>query len=297
MELKIGTRGSRLALAQTRWVARRLEEARPGLVCREAVIRTTGDKILDKPLAEIGSKGLFVAQIEEALLEGKIDLAVHSMKDLPAQPTPGLCFCRTLPRADRRDVLVLRQGLSQLPRRPRLATGSARRARQLAGLWPGCEVVGIRGNLDTRLAKLDDGQADGLILAAAGLARLGLEGRVSRYLTEEELLPAPAQGALAVQLRRKDEELLALLDSLSEEDTHREVLAERAFLAGVGGGCHLPAGASAHIQGDTLTLSALLGRAEGGPLCRLTLTGPARDPEALGRQAACRLLARLAKED
>ena len=297
MKLRIGTRGSRLALAQTNWVIDRLRAHRPDIECEVQIIHTTGDKILDKPLAEIGDKGLFVRQIEQALLDGEIDLAVHSMKDMPTAPVEGLCFSQVWPRADRRDALVLRQpgAVEDLPQGARLATGSKRRVGQLLQLRPDFVTEGIRGNLDTRLRKMEEQQLDGLVLAAAGLQRLGLGDRISRYFSDEEVLPAPAQGALALEVRSDNAELLTILNDLCDPKADREVRAERAFLAAVDGSCQIPVGASAHWEGNSLTLHALLGNAEADRLVRCTLVGSPEAPEKLGQRAADLLRAKLAK--
>lgn len=297
MKLRIGTRGSRLALAQTQWVVDRLLRAYPEIECETVVITTKGDRILDRPLWEIGDKGLFVGQIEQRLRDGSIDLAVHSMKDMPSELESGLCFARVWPREDRRDALVLRKAssLEALPSGARIATGSKRRAGQLLRLRSDLDIRDIRGNVETRLRKLESEELDGLILAAAGLVRLGLLDRVTEYFEPEILLPAPAQGALALEVRQRDLPLMALLNALADPQADREVRAERAFLAGVGGSCHIPVGASARQEGGELILDALLGTEDIEPLVRCQVRGPAVDPTLLGQKAAAQLLRCLQK--
>ena len=294
--LKVGTRGSKLAVAQTTDTAVRLHRLAPDSICELVVIRTQGDKVQDKPLDQIGGKGVFVREIEQALLDGSIDFAVHSMKDMPSEPAPGLCFCRTWPREDPRDALILRSASSlwELPEGAVLATGSKRRAVQLLRLRPDLQIVGIRGNVDTRLRKLDEGAADGLVMAAAGLRRLGLEGRITQYLDPEtELVPACAQGALAIEYRQGDAALAELLDALCDQEAHLRTACERAFLAAVGGGCHTPAGAFARFDGEVLVLTAFLASQDGERSARLTLRGAREEALTLARQAARELCARI----
>lgn len=297
--IRLGTRGSQLALAQTRHVAQRLQKALPGCSCEIVVIRTKGDAVQDKALHEIGGKGIFVQEIEEQILSGQVDVGVHSMKDMPAAPAEGLAFSRTWPREDPRDVLVLRRAasLAELPAGTVLATGSKRRAFQLNRLRPDLQVTGIRGNVDTRLRKMEEGAADGLVMAAAGLRRLGLAGRITQYLDpESELVPACGQGALALEYRADRAELAALLDSLSSPEDHRLACAERAFLAAVEGGCHIPVGAYCRREGDGLLLTALLGTEDGARLERAVLRGGTEEGEALARRAAALLREKLGKE-
>ena len=304
MKLVLGSRGSKLALAQTQWVADRLCAARPELECEIRVIRTKGDRVTDKPLDQIGDKGLFVGEIEAELLRGTVDIGVHSMKDMPTALPAGLCFARTWPREDARDVLVLRAGLhgsslDDLPAGACVATGSKRRAALLKSLRPDLRVAGIRGNIDTRLRKLDDPAEglDALVLAAAGLHRLGLTERLSAYLAPAGVVPACAQGALALELRRDDTDLLALLNSLCSPGDDAAVAAERAFLAAAGGSCHLPVGAYAVPCPGGLRLTGLLGRADGPALALDALEGPADDPGRLGRSLALHLNALLAEQE
>lgn len=296
MKIRLGTRGSKLALTQTESVAQRLRDRNPGLACELTVIHTTGDKVQDKALDQIGGKGVFVREIEQELLGGGIDLAVHSMKDMPSEPAPGLCFCRTLPREDPRDALILRgaSSLWELPQGAVIATGSKRRAYQLLQLRPDLHITGIRGNVDTRLRKLDEGAADGLVMAAAGLKRLGLAHRITQFFDPEtELVPACAQGALAVEYREGDGVIGPLLDALCDSEAHLRTVCERSFLAAVGGGCHTPAGAYARLDAGEIVLTAFLASEDGSACGRLTLRGAQEEAEALARQAALELRGRI----
>ena len=282
----IGSRGSPLALWQARWVAAQL----PG--AEIAVIKTTGDKITDVPLAQVGgTKGLFIKEIEEALVEGRIDLAVHSLKDVPAQIDPRLIIAAIPAREDPRDALVGRS-LPELPKGARVGTSSLRRAAQLRHLRGDLQVEELRGNVDTRLRKLDEGRYDAIVLAAAGLSRLGLEGRIAERLDPEVMCPAIGQGALAIETRAGDGETRKLLAPLDDPSARAETTAERALLAALGGGCQLPLGGSARLAGDRLRLTAVVASPDGAELVRVTLGGPASDPAELGRRAAEDLLRR-----
>ena len=282
----IGSRGSPLALWQARWVAAQL----PG--AEIAVIKTTGDKITDVPLAQVGgTKGLFIKEIEEALVEGRIDLAVHSLKDVPAQIDPRLIIAAIPAREDPRDALVGRS-LSELPKGARVGTSSLRRAAQLRHLRGDLQLEELRGNVDTRLRKLDEGRYDAIVLAAAGLSRLGLEGRIAERLDPEVMCPAIGQGALAIETRAGDGETRKLLAPLDDPAARAETTAERALLAALGGGCQLPLGGSARLAGDRLRLTAVVASPDGAELVRVTLGGPASDPAELGRRAAEDLLRR-----
>jgi hydroxymethylbilane synthase len=287
--IRIGTRGSALALTQTEWVKRRLEEHDPGLRVEIIRIKTSGDRFLTGPVP-LG-KGIFVKEIEEALLEKKIDLAVHSMKDLPTETTPGLTIAAAPEREDTRDVLVARApgGLKDLPRGARVGTGSLRRRAQLLHQRPDLSIEPIRGNVDTRLKKMDAGEIDGLIMAAAGLRRLGLSERINEYLAPEICLPAPAQGALALQTRENDS-AVDTVAFLSHAPTMLEVTAERALLERLGGGCQLPIGARAWIEGDTLKLAAMVADPDGRKVLRQEHAGPRKSAERLGIELADRLL-------
>lgn len=219
MEYRIGTRGSKLALTQAEYVCGRLTEAFPEDTFEIQVIKTKGDVILDKPLHEIGDKGVFVKEIEEKLLAGEIQIAVHSMKDMPSSPAPGLMFTKAWKREDPRDVLILREkkSLQELPQGAVIGTGSKRREFQLKRLRPDLRVVGIRGNVDTRIRKMEEEKLDGILLAAAGLRRLGMEDRITQYLEPEEMISAPAQGILALEICEGEQKLLKMLNRLSDE--------------------------------------------------------------------------------
>lgn len=245
MEYRIGTRGSKLALAQAEYVCGRLAEAFPEDAFEIQVIKTRGDVILDKPLHEIGDKGVFVKEIEEKLLSGEIQIAVHSMKDMPSSLAPGLVFTKAWKREDPRDVLILREkkSLSELPRGAVIGTGSKRREFQLKRLRPDLRVVGIRGNVDTRIRKMREEKLDGILLAAAGLHRLGMEDSISQYLEPEEMISAPAQGILALEIREGELKLLEMINRLGDEETDAAAKAERGFLQRMGGSCHIPVGA------------------------------------------------------
>jgi len=287
----IGTRGSALALAQTEWVKRALEQRYPELRVEIVRIKTSGDRFLTSPIPAIG-KGIFVKEIEEALLVKKIDLAVHSMKDLPTAATAGLVIAAAPEREDARDALVSRAGggIDDLPPGARIGTGSLRRRAQLLHHRPDLAVVPIRGNVDTRLKKMDQGEVDGLLMAAAGLKRLGLAERIGECLAPEICLPAPAQGALALQTRANDP-AVDLVAFLNHARTMLEATAERALLERLGGGCQLPIGARAWVEGDKLKLAAVVADPDGRKLLREEREGAADAAERLGTELAECLLA------
>jgi len=290
--IRIGTRGSALALAQTDWVKRKLEERYPELRVEVIVIKTSGDRFLTAPIAAIPGKGVFVKEIEEALLKEEIDLAVHSMKDLPAETTPGLAIAAIPEREDARDVLVgvAERPLKDLAAGAKIGTGSLRRRAQILHYRRDLSVEPIRGNVDTRLRKLDAGEVDGLVMAAAGLKRLGLEKRVTEYLPEEICLGAVAQGALGLESRR-DDGVIGWVEFLRHRPTMLEVAAERALLARLGGGCQLPVGARARAEGERLRLAGVVADPDGDKLFREESEGAAAEAENLGRALAERLLA------
>lgn len=286
MTIRLGTRGSKLALAQTRLVMEQLKKAYPEYTYEIVVIKTKGDKILDKPLDRIGDKGLFVKEIEEKLLQGQIDLGVHSMKDMPTDLAEGLTFAKTWKREDPRDVLILREAksLKELPKNAVIATGSKRRIAQLRQMREDLIFVGIRGNIDTRLRKMEEEKLDGIVLAAAGLHRLGLKERITEYLDPEQMIPAAAQGALALELRADNIEWKAMVDRLSDPDDHACILTEREFLQAVGGNCQIPVGALCIKNGMLYDFMAAIGENEEESLARIRLQGT--DPILLGRQVA-----------
>jgi len=297
--LRLGTRGSALALVQARTVAALLH-ARTGADCEIVVIRTSGDTMADARLSEIGGKGLFVKEIEEALLAGTIDLAVHSSKDMPALIPDGLEVRATLPREDPRDALVLPAPAESLPfdeavRRlgasPRIGTSSVRRVAQLTALLPHAEFVPFRGNLDTRLRKLDQGDVDAIVLAAAGLRRLEQAGRITALVPADACVPAPGQGIVAVETRVDDAATAALVARINDADALDALHAERAVVAALGGGCQMPIGAHAAIRGDRITLTGVVIAPDGSRAARAAAEGLRSQAAAVGREAASRLLA------
>lgn len=299
-KIRVGTRGSLLARAQTRWVVERLQERFPGQAFEEVVIRTQGDKVRDRALSRIGGKGLFVKELEEALQRGEIDFAVHSLKDLPTSLPGGLMLAAVPEREEAADALVLPlhaapvQGgdrpLPWLAEGARVGTSSLRRQAQLRHLRPDLRLEDIRGNLDTRLRKLDEGQYDALVLAAAGLRRMGWGSRIHCLLPPEVCLPAAGQGALALECRAEDEEIVALLRTLHHEPTAWAVRAERALLEALQGGCQVPLGAWAEVQGDQILLHGMIATVDGRRKLLRCLAGPVGDPEGLGRRVAQELL-------
>jgi len=299
--LRIATRGSKLALWQAEHVRDRLRAQDPQLAVDLVVLSTAGDRTLDRPLAQLGGKGLFVKEIEEALLDGRAEVAVHSMKDLPSEIPDGLIIAAVPEREDVRDALLVRPGLAaraiaDLPTGARLGTSSLRRACQVRASRRDLEVVPLRGNVDTRLRKVQAGEVDAAILATAGLKRLGLDGAIARVLTVEESLPAIGQGALAVEARADDAATRARLARLHHAPTATATAAERAFLARLDGGCRTPLAAHAILDGDRLRIDGLVGRPDGSEILRASIEGAAADAIDLGRRLAERLLARGAAE-
>ena len=258
MKLTFATRPSALARWQTQWVMTALQKIHPDLSCEEIVITTQGDRILDKPLPEIGGKGIFTQELESELLAGTVDCAVHSLKDLPVENPPGLTIGCIPPRAEVRDALISREGFTLATLSPGavVGTSSLRRAAQLRAARPDLRSESLRGNIDTRLRKALAGQYDAIILAGAGLTRLGLQGYVTEWLSLDVMLPAPGQGALAVQCRQEDETTLGLLSALEDRSARRAVTAERAFLHGLGGGCAVPVAAYAE-ENDSFRLPGI----------------------------------------
>ncbi|MCX5819106.1 MAG: hydroxymethylbilane synthase [Deltaproteobacteria bacterium] len=291
--LRIGTRGSALALTQSAWIAVRIRERHPGFVVELVTIRTKGDILQDVPLAQIGGKGVFIKEIEEALLRGDIDMAVHSMKDVPAELPEALEIAVMPLREDPRDVLISRgeTKLDEMPRGARIGTGSLRRGVQLRNRMPGLEIVPLRGNLDTRIRKLETEGLDGVIVAAAGLRRMGWVARVSQFLPVEVMLPAVGQGALGIETRRGDARCRDAVAFLNDSVTFCEVGAERAFLKGLGGGCQLPIAGFAKKSGGEIVLEGLVGSLDGRVVVRDRVTGPAAAFAALGAGLAVRILA------
>ncbi len=298
----IGTRGSKLALWQAEWVASALSMRHPELVIEINKIKTTGDKILDVPLAKVGGKGLFVKEIEESLLAGKSDIAVHSMKDVPSDMPEGLHLKVICKREDPRDALVAPKSdsssgraniktLRDLPERARLGTSSLRRACQIMRLRPDIKIQHLRGNLDTRLRKLDEGQYDAIILASAGLKRLGWANRITEYIDTQDILPAVGQGAIGIESRTSDDFINNLITTLDDPQTSVCVRAERAFLKKLQGGCQVPIAAHARLDGQScLIIEGLVGSIRGDRVIRDNIEGSADMPESLGISLAERLL-------
>jgi hydroxymethylbilane synthase len=295
--LRIGTRGSALALAQANWVKGEIERQWPDVAVSLQMIKTRGDHFVEASLQAIGGKGVFTKEIEEALLKGEIDLAVHSMKDLPTELAPGLAVLAVPEREDARDVLVSRSGarLSELPAGARIGTGSLRRKAQLLHYRSDLSVAAIRGNIDTRLNKLDAGEADALVMAAAGLKRIGQEGRVSEFLSADVCVSAVAQGALALEAR-DDQQLREELEFLNDIPTYLEVEAERGLLRRLGGGCHLPVGGRAQVYGELIEINAIVADPDGTEFYKAELAGMAEKAEALGKELADRLLSQGAQK-
>lgn len=285
--LVIGSRGSQLALWQAHWVKARLEEL--GSECRIEIIHTTGDKITDVALSKVGTKGLFTKEIEEALLSGSIDLAVHSLKDMPTDVPAGLTLAAMPVREDPRDAVVGKR-LAELPQGARIGTSSLRRSAQLRAVRPDLTIENIRGNVDTRLRKLDEGQYDSILLAAAGLRRLGWEDRIAELLEPETMCPAVGQGALTIETRDDGGAAFEICRRLDDEDTRVAVTAERAVLATLGGGCQVPIGAHATTH-NQLALHGVVVSPDGTEIIRANMTGAANDAEHLGRTLGEQLLA------
>ena len=292
--LRIATRKSPLALWQAEYVRDRLLAAHPDLQVELVRMTTQGDKILDSPLAKIGGKGLFVKELEEGLLSGRADLAVHSMKDVPVELPPGLHLAVICEREDPRDAFVSRRykTLDELPQGARVGTSSLRRQCQIKARRPDLEIASLRGNVNTRLAKLDAGDFDAVILAAAGLLRLGFGERITAYLEPEISLPAIGQGAVGIECRSDDPEVNALLSVLDHPETHTRVSAERAMNHRLEGGCQVPIAGHAILDGDTLQLRGLVGDPEDGRVIRGEISGPAAEAQCLGTALADDLLSR-----
>lgn len=290
MQVVIGTRGSKLALIQAQFVQKQLAQAYPGDEFKLKIIKTKGDRVKDRSLAEIGDKGIFVREIEQELLNHSIHMAVHSMKDMPSELPDGLCFANAWKREDPRDVLVLREAdsLQDLKEHAVIGTGSMRRAYQLLALRPDLKIVNIRGNVDTRIAKMHSEAMDGIVLAAAGLVRLNKEKVITQYLTPEQMVPAAAQGQLAIEMRTDATELLKSVNALADADAQRVTVTERLFLKGIGGGCHKPVGVYARILKDKkIELYGFYGSEDGKSLARCQVAG--ETPEAVAEQAVAEI--------
>ena len=296
--IKIGSRASRLALVQADIIIRLLKEKYPQYTYEVVKIQTMGDKILDKTLDKIGGKGLFVKEIQNALIEGDIDLAVHSMKDMPADAPEELVLAAITKREDPRDVLVTRDKVSfnQLPSRAIIGSSSLRRQSQLLSLRGDLDIRSIRGNVETRIKKIDLENMEAVILAAAGLKRLGLEHQIHHYFDVEEFIPAVGQGALGCEVRKKDEELNEMLKEINHQDTYGSVMAERSFLRLLEGGCHVPIGAYGRKEGNELVVSGMVANPDGSKILRERVTGSFNDFEEIGKALGERLLSLGARE-
>jgi hydroxymethylbilane synthase len=296
--IKIGTRGSALALVQANWVKDKLSKQFPDLTIELEIIETKGDKILDVPLANVGGKGLFVKEIEEAVLDGRAHLAVHSIKDVPAEFPEGLGIVAVAEREDFRDVLVSRDGLKldELPSGARIGTSSLRRRAQLLNRRPDLKIESIRGNVETRLSKIVTENLDGVILAAAGLNRLGLAHKITQHLEPGVMLPAIGQGALGLETRMDDKVVLDIISFLDHRDTAVCVKAERAFLERLEGGCHVPIAALGVLKKDRLQLTGLVADPDGRKCLRDRLEAEPEEAEELGKSLAEELLDRGADE-
>jgi hydroxymethylbilane synthase len=299
MKLFFATRPSKLARWQTQWVINALQNIHPTLECEEKVITTQGDKILDKPLPEIGGKGVFTQELESELLNGDVHCAVHSLKDLPVENPAGLTVGCIPARAEVRDALISPDGytLETLPPDASIGTSSLRRAAQILSLRPDLRIQSLRGNVDTRLRKALDGQYDAIILAGAGLTRLGLDSHVAEWLSLDVMLPAPGQGALAIQCRADDEVTIALLSKLEDQATRKAVTAERAFLQGLGGGCAVPVAAFSQVESQTsnvIQLTGLVISEDGKTVVKVTDEG--MDALELGKKLSQQAIAQGADE-
>ncbi|MFD3158653.1 hydroxymethylbilane synthase [Haloimpatiens sp. FM7330] len=292
MRVVVGSRGSKLALAQTNWVISKLKSKNPNVDFELKIIKTKGDKIQHISLDKIGGKGLFVKEIEQQLLDGDIDMAVHSMKDMPAQVPEGLKFSHIPKREEYRDVIVLKEGytcLKDLPKGAKIGTGSKRRKYQILRYRPDLNVVSIRGNIDTRIKKIKEQDLDGVILAAAGINRLNIQETIKNkiyYLSTDIVLPAPAQGALAIEVRENNKEIEAMLKDIQHKETEIQIKAERAFLEAIDGSCHIPVGALCSVKDESIKLDALFGTEDGQALVRKSLSGKAKDARKIGFELA-----------
>ncbi len=305
MKIRIATRRSKLALAQTRWVAHQLCMSNPGLETEEVQIVTEGDRVLDKPLAEIGGKGLFVSEVEAAIADGRADIAVHSMKDVPADLASGMTIACIPKREDPHDVIVSKDGIEidDFPAASRIGTGSLRRGCQLLAHRPDIAIEPIRGNVDTRLRKLDEGLFDGVVLAAAGLRRLNLDDRPLWSIPFPICLPAAGQGALALEGRENDEAVRRVLATLEDTDTRITVEAERALLFRFGGDCHVPIAGFARLGDGRLRVDGMVGKLNGTKIISAgsdiympTNSDPIEAAKALGIEVADNLIAQGARE-
>lgn len=297
-EIVVGTRESALALWQTNWVVEELKKRHPERTFNIVKMKTQGDKILDVALAKIGDKGLFTKELEVGMLEGKIDFAVHSMKDLPTKLPEGLTIGAICQRERPGDVLVSPSGktLAELPHGARIGTSSLRRCAQLLRYRPDFQLEALRGNLNTRMQKLEVQQMDGIVLAAAGLIRLGWQDKITQYIPVDICLPSVGQGSVGIEVRADDDEVIELVKSIEHRESSLAIAAERSLLGKLEGGCQIPIGAYAQVAGDQLQLEAAVFSLDGTKAVRSNISGPAEQAEALGLELANRLLAEGAGE-
>lgn len=291
--LKIGTRGSKLALWQANHVSDLLSTSNPELQIDIQIIKTTGDSVLDSPLSEIGGKGVFVKEIEEALLSENIDIAVHSMKDVPTILPEGLAISAVAKRHDPRDALISNIGLTlaELPEGSRVGTGSLRRGAQILHHFPNLQIISIRGNVDTRIRKLkESGEFDAIVLAVAGLERMGLGEEITEIISPDIMLPAPGQGIVAIESRAGDQETTDILRTINHLETEIAAISERAFLFRLGGDCNVPAGCNARLHDDLISLSGIISSPDGKMLIKEDASGPIEEASQLGEQLADMML-------
>jgi hydroxymethylbilane synthase len=293
MIFRIGTRGSKLALTQSEWVKKEVQTRHPEVRVKLVKIKTKGDKIIDSPLSKIGGKGLFVKEIEDALLKKAVDLAVHSMKDVPAELQEGLTISVYPKREDPRDAFVSThfRTVKDLPQGASVGTSSLRRSAQLLHMRPDLHIVPLRGNVDTRLRKLDSGDPQAIVLATAGLKRLGLSDRITTPLSPEAVLPAIGQGVLGLELRADDEKTRNLISFLNDLETELAARAERAFLKELEGGCQVPLAGYARVERDLMVMDGMVAELDGSKILRQELRGAKDRPEELGIMLARRLIA------
>ncbi len=296
--VRVGTRGSKLALIQAESLTRELEKSDPALACDLVVIKTRGDRILDSPLSNIAGKGLFITELEEALLSREIDLAVHSLKDLPTELPEDLELGAVLKREDARDALVSESGkiLDDISPGEAIGTSSLRRKAQLLHYHPYYRIVDIRGNIDTRLKKLENGACDALVLAASGLKRAGYAHRITEYLDPELVVPAPCQGVIGVEIRRDDEEVKNMMQAVNHEATMRVARGERAFLGVLEGGCQVPIGCSSSVHGDTFEMTGLISDLDGRRVIKRKLSGNLNNVVRIARDLAEQILSEGGRE-
>ncbi|MBF8983580.1 hydroxymethylbilane synthase [Lutibacter sp. B2] len=297
-KIRVGSRASELALVQTNWVINELKKFFPAYEYEIIEIKTIGDKILDKTLDKIGGKGLFVKEIEAALLEKKIDFAVHSMKDVPTEMVDELMIGAITKREDVRDILISKNNidLDQLPQNARIGTSSLRRAAQLLNYRPDLRIEPIRGNIQTRMKKMDTMNLDGVILAAAGINRMGCENKISQHIHNDICTPAVGQGALGIQIRTNDPLIQSMIWKLNDSVTEYAVKAERSFMRELKGGCHVPVGAFAYIENDRVYMNAMIGEIDGKKIIRLKDDCKLEDCEKMGIKMAIEGLTKGGKE-